>query len=159
MTISQLYATARRLKIQSGMDMLIVDYLQQVRGKGNTREQEVASVTRVLKRIANDLEIPVIALSQFNRKSDGRPQLNELRESGAIEQWANAVIILWNPSVDGLTHFANSSTEGRWAGKSTQNVVELHIAKNRGGKTGAVKIGFQANQQRFYNLIDNQMPF
>jgi len=152
MTIEKLYATARRLKMQSNMGMLVVDYLQQVQADGNTREQEVASVVRGLKDIANDLQIPVIALSQFNRSTDGRPQLNQLRESGAIEQWANVAILLWNASVDGYETFPDTASEGKWAGQSTQNVVELHVAKNRGGKTGTCKVGFEGSEQRFYNL-------
>lgn len=158
MSIKKLYATARRLKMQHGMGMMIVDYLQQVHAEGNTREQEVAAVVRGLKDIANDLEIPVVALSQFNRSTDGRPQLNQLRESGAIEQWANVAILLWNPSVDGYENFPDIQSEGNWAGQSTQNVIELHVAKNRGGKTGTCKVGFEGSQQRFYNLAPKNKP-
>jgi len=154
--VDKLYATARRLKMQKDIKMLIVDYLQQITSNGNTREQEVAKVSRTLKRIAMDLEIVVIALSQFNREASqshiDRPQLHQLRESGAIEQDANTAILLWNPGVDGKERFGDSESEGRWAGQSTQNIVELHVAKNRGGKTGTVKIGFDASVQRFYNL-------
>jgi replicative DNA helicase len=154
--VDRLYATARRLKMQKDIKMLIVDYLQQVTAKGNTREQEVAKVSRTLKRIAMDLDIVVIALSQFNRQASqshvDRPQLHQLRESGAIEQDANTAILLWNPSVDGKDRFDDSDSEGRWAGQSTENIVELHVAKNRGGKTGTVKVGFDGSVQRFYNL-------
>lgn len=153
MTIEKLYATARRLKMQKGMGLLIVDYLQQVEAKGDTREQEVANVVSGLKSIARDLEIPVVGLSQFSREAkDGRPKLHQFRESGAIEQWANVAIILWNPSVDGYERFPDAQSEGDWAGESTQNVIELHVAKNRGGKTGTVKVGFEGSQQRFYKL-------
>lgn len=155
MTIDKLYATARRLKMQKNMGMLIVDYLQQVEADGNTREQEVSSVVRGLKNIANDLQIPVVALSQFSREAkDGRPKLHQFRESGAIEQWANVAVILWNPSVDGYEKFPMDSSEGDWSGQSTQNVVELHVAKNRGGKTGTVKVGFEGSEQRFYKLAE-----
>jgi len=154
--IDKLYATARRLKMQKDCQMLIVDYLQQITSNGNTREQEVAKVSRTLKRIAMDLDITVIALSQFNRQASqshiDRPQLHQLRESGAIEQDANTAILLWNPSVDGKERFDDSMAEGKWAGKSTENIVELHVAKNRGGKTGTVKVGFDGSVQRFYNL-------
>lgn len=156
MTIEKLYATARRLKMQKNMGLLIVDYLQQVEADGNTREQEVASVVRGLKNIANDLQIPVFGLSQFSREAkDGRPKLHQFRESGAIEQWANVAIILWNPSVDGYEKFPDTEAEGDWRGQSTENVVELHVAKNRGGKTGTVKIGFEGSEQRFYKLARN----
>lgn len=158
MSIEKLYATARRLKMQHGMGMLIVDYLQQVHAEGNTREQEVATVVRGLKDIANDLQIPVVALSQFNRSTDGRPQLNQLRESGAIEQWANVAILLWDPAVDGYDKFPDMPSEGDWAGQSTQNVIELHVAKNRGGKTGTCKVGFEGSEQRFYNLAPDNKP-
>jgi len=154
--IDKLYATARRLKMQKDCQMLIVDYLQQITSNGNTREQEVAKVSRTLKRIAMDLDITVIALSQFNRQASqshvDRPQLHQLRESGAIEQDANTAILLWNPSVDGKEQFNDSEAEGKWAGKPTENIVELHVAKNRGGKTGTVKVGFDGSVQRFYNL-------
>lgn len=154
--VNKLYATARRLKMQKKTQLLIVDYLQQVLSDGHTREQEVATVSRTLKRIAMDMDMTVIGLSQFNRQASqshiDRPQLHHLRESGSIEQDANTAILLWNPSVDGKDRFDDSESEGRWAGKSTKNVVELHVAKNRGGKTGTVKIGFDGSVQRFYNL-------
>lgn len=154
MNIDKMYATARRLKMTEDMNLLIVDYLQQVSAEGGTREQEVANVVKMLKRIAMDLAIPVVALSQFSRKVGNRerPQLNQFRESGAIEQWANTAIILWNPGVDGRDRFPDNSKEGKWAGQSTENVVELRVAKNRGGKVGSVKVGFDAPRQRFYNL-------
>lgn len=154
MDIDHLYATTRRLKLQQNIGLLVVDYLQQVASDGETREREVAKVTRRLKSIAQDLDIVVIGLSQFNRKASDheRPQMNHLRESGAIEQDANTVILLWNPGVDGKEYFSESDTEGRWAGKSTKNVVEVNVAKNRGGYTGVVKIGFDGDFQRFYNL-------
>lgn len=153
--INKLYATARRLKMQKDIRLLIVDYLQQIESDGNTREQEVAKISRTLKKIAMDLDIAVIALSQFNRQASQshitRPQLHHLRESGAIEQDANTAILLWNPSVDGIDNFPDGDNP-KWAGKSTQNIVELHVAKNRGGKTGTVKVGFDGEVQRFYNL-------
>lgn len=159
MSIDKLYATARRLKLQNNMGMLVVDYLQQVHADGNTREQEVASVVGGLKDIATDLQIPVIGLSQFSREAkDGRPKLNQFRESGAIEQWANTALILWNPVVDGYDTFPDTRSEGDWAGQSTQNVVEIHVAKNRGGKTGTCKVGFEGSEQRFYNLAPNNKP-
>lgn len=151
-TVDKLYATARRLKMQKDTKMLIVDYLQQVASKGNTREQEVANVTKNLKRIAMDLNIVVVGLSQFNREAIGRPQLRQLRESGAIENDANTAILLWNPMADGKEKFDQAQSEGKWAGASTKNIIELHVAKNRGGKTGTVKVGFDGNYQRFYNL-------
>lgn len=154
--IDQLYAIARRLKMQKDTRLLIVDYLQQVISEGNTREQEVANVSKMLKRIAMDLDIVVVGLSQFNREAtqSRRPQMKQLRYSGAIAQDANTVILLWNPSADGKENFDDTVTEGKWAGKSTDNIVELTVAKNRGGKTGVVKVGFDGSKQQFYNLIE-----
>jgi len=154
MDIDQLYATARRLKLQKDISVLVVDYLQQIISKGQTREREVARIMEELKRIAQDLDIVVIALSQFNRetKHTTRPKLHQLRESGAIEQWANTAILLWNPMADGVEYFPKSDPP-KWSGKHTDNIVELIVAKNRGGKTGSVKIGFQGGYQRFHNLV------
>lgn len=151
--INHLYATARRLKLQKDISLFVVDYLQQVSSEGETREREVAKVTRMLKSIAQDLGIVVVGLSQFNRKAGDhdRPQMNQMRESGAIEHDANTVIILWNPSVDGKDRFPDTDPE-KWAGKSTHGIVELNVAKNRGGKTGSVKVRFDAEHQRFENL-------
>ncbi len=155
-TIERLYASARRIKLQKDTKLIIVDYLQKVNAQANTREQEVAKISGMLKEIAMELEIVVIGLSQFNRQASSgysdRPQLHQLRESGAIEQDANKALILWNPTVDGITHFKTGSAEGRWAGKPTRNVVEVHVAKNRGGRTGRAKVGFDGSKQRFYNL-------
>lgn len=152
--VDRLYATARRLKLQHNTGLLIVDYMQQVESTGERREREVANVSRMLKRIAMDLDMVVIGLSQFSREASNqlRPQLHQLKESGALEQDANTVIILWNPAADGKHKFPDEESEGQWAGKSTKNVIELNVAKNRGGKTGFVKVGFDGSRQRFYNL-------
>lgn len=154
MSVDKLYAVARRMKMVKGTRVIIVDYLQQLGSEGNTREQEVAHITRTLKKIANNVGVVVIALSQFSRAAGHteRPQLNQLRESGAIEQDANKALLLWNPGVDGVERFSDSESEKRWSGQATDGVVEVNVAKNRGGRVGMVKIGFKPEIQRFHNL-------
>ena len=154
MDVEKLYATARRMKLVRDTKLIVVDYLQQLGSKGDTREQEVAHIAKTLKRIAHDVNCVVIALSQFNRASSHteRPQLNQLRESGAIEHYANKALLLWNPIVDGVERFSDSESEGKWRGKPTTGVMEINVAKNRGGRVGMVKIGFDPERQKVYNL-------
>ena len=133
----------RPTKIQSyvlayGIQLAIIDYLQLMEGdKANGREQEVSSISRGLKLIAKELDIPIIALSQLNRGVEQRggqkrPQLSDLRESGAIEQDADVILFLHCPENYKITEFEN--------GDSTENITEVIIAKHRNGPTGEVKL-------------------
>ncbi len=142
LSIFELRAKARRLHQQHGIKMLVVDYLQLMTAGGDNRgnrEQEISSISRSLKSIAKELNIPVIALSQLSRAvetrgGDKKPQLSDLRESGAIEQDADMVLFIHRPEYYGL--------EADESGNSTQGKAEIIIAKHRNGKTGSVALKF-----------------
>jgi replicative DNA helicase len=137
LTPTELRATARRLKIEHGIGLLIVDYMQLMKANGRyeTREREVAEISRTLKGIARELNIPVIGLSQLNRKIEDRPnktpQLSDLRESGAIEQDADVIAFIYRDDAQGT--------------------AEINIAKHRNGPTGQITVRFSGTQT-FENL-------
>ena len=148
-SVFELRAKARRLKIQYNIELLIVDYLQLMTGppdaQGN-REQEVSSISRSLKSIAKELDIPIIALSQLNRSvelrsGDKRPQLSDLRESGAIEQDADLVIFIHRAERFGLTEDSD--------GNSTIGMADIIIAKHRNGAVGDIRLRFKAEVAKF----------
>ena len=150
-SILEMRAKCRRLQSQHGLDLVIVDYLQLAHGDRNTqsREQEISEISRGLKGLAKELDIPVMALSQLNRgpesrKEDKRPLLADLRESGAIEQDADIIGFIYRDIV------YNRETE-------FENLAELNIAKQRNGPTGMVKLEFEGRfaQFRDWPLSDN----
>lgn len=131
-SVIELKSKARRLVMENGIKMIIVDYLQLMKGEGQTREQEVSSISRGLKNIAKDLNIPIIALSQLNRRlentADKKPNLSDLRESGSLEQDADIVIFPHRPSMIGQqTIYINNKEE------DTKGLMLLILAKNRNG--------------------------
>jgi replicative DNA helicase len=134
-SLVELRAKTRKLILRYGIKILIVDYLQLMKGEGQSREQEVSHISRGLKSIAKDLDIPVIALSQINRESearkDKRPQLSDLRESGAIEQDADMVFLLYRPA-----YYKIDSIKSNGSDISTEGLLVIDIAKNRNGATG-----------------------
>jgi replicative DNA helicase len=144
-TIAAIRAHAKRLHATQGLRLLVVDYLQLLSSgkKSESRQQEVAEFSRGLKLLAMELEIPVIALSQLNRSSDQRadkrPALSDLRESGAIEQDADTVIMVHRPD-------------------DTSDTAELILAKNRGGPTGTVEVFAQLNMCRFVSAVKHAVP-
>jgi len=149
LSILELRAKSRRLKNKEDIDMIIVDYLQLMQGpKGvESRQQEIASISRSMKALAKELNVPIIALSQLSRAveqraGDKRPQLSDLRESGAIEQDADVVIFLYRPWV--------YSHEDEDIGKA-----EILIAKQRNGPTGKCYATFIDRYARFENLAAN----
>ncbi|HEY9038047.1 MAG TPA: replicative DNA helicase [Roseovarius sp.] len=162
--ISQLAARARRLKRTHGLDVLIVDYLQLVRGTGRSenRVNEISEITMGLKAIAKELDIPVIALSQLSRqvenREDKRPQLSDLRESGSIEQDADVVMFVFReeyyverekPSDDRLDEMAAwQERMERLHGKA-----EVIIGKQRHGPIGSIELSFEGRFTRFGNLV------
>ena len=160
--IAQLSARARRLKRTHGLDLLIVDYLQLVRGTSDNRVQEIGEISMGLKAIAKELNIPVIALSQLSRqvesREDKRPQLSDLRESGSIEQDADVVMFVYRgeyykerekPDDANLEAMANWQEEmSRLHGKA-----EVIIGKQRHGPIGTVELSFEAQFTRFGNLV------
>ena len=160
--IAQLAARARRLKRVHGLDLLIVDYLQLVRGTAENRVNEIAEISMGLKAIAKELNIPVIALSQLSRqvesRDDKRPQLSDLRESGSIEQDADCVMFVFReeyyverekPSDDRLDEMA--TWQDRMA--ALHGKAEVIIGKQRHGPIGTVELSFESEFTRFGNLV------
>lgn len=151
-TIFDFRAIARRLHQHHKVGLIIIDYLQLMRGSAETRgmrEQEISLISRSLKAIAKELRIPIIALSQLSRKvedrgGDKRPQLSDLRESGAIEQDADMVCFIYRPEYYGIENDEN--------GDSLKGIAQIIIAKNRHGQTRDVTLGFIGSQTKFINL-------
>src|SRR6187397_201267 len=147
-TTMELRTKARRLQAESGLDLVIVDYLQLMQSSTTTRDanrvQEVAEISRGLKALARELKVPVIALSQLSRQPEMReskePRLSDLRESGSIEQDADLVTFLWREQERGSD---DQVTEGE--------VVKLKLSKHRNGQTGEIDLWFKKAQTRFVN--------
>ncbi len=156
LSIFEFRAKCRRLKMQHDIGIVIVDYLQLMTAgndvKGN-REQEVSTISRNLKAIAKEINVPIIALSQLNRSVESRdgkrPQLSDLRESGAIEQDADMVMFIHRPEYYGITQDAD--------GNSLLGVAEIIIAKHRNGSVGDVQLAFKASLAKFSNLEEVSM--
>lgn len=154
-----LRAKANIMRRKHGIGMLVIDYLQLMSGNGShgTREQEISEISRTTKLIAKELNIPVIALSQLSRKVEHRdmkrPQLSDLRESGAIEQDADCVQFLYRPMEYGRQHYPN---EDIFDG-STENVCEIIVSKNRSGKTGIKQQLFFPEKMQFKNKEQKYM--
>lgn len=147
-TVSEIKAKCRRLKQTKNLGLVVIDYLQLMQGggKSDNRQQEISNISRSLKVLAKELDIPVIALSQLSRSSeargDKRPMLSDLRESGAIEQDADLVIFLYRDD-----YYNEESTE--------KNIAEVNIAKQRSGSTGTFKLGWQGRFTKFVNMEYN----
>jgi replicative DNA helicase len=144
-TVMEMRAKARRLKLEFGLDLLIVDYLQLMQGRGRfeNRTQELSTISRSLKAMAKELSLPIIALSQLSRapesRGDHRPQLSDLRESGALEQDADVVLFIYREEQ------YNATPDNR-------GIAELIVGKQRNGPTGVVKMAFIKEYTRFENL-------
>jgi replicative DNA helicase len=149
-TVLEIRAKARRLKAEKNIGMIIIDYLQLMQGpaKAESREREISHISRSLKSLAKELNIPVIALAQLNRavesRTDKRPQLSDLRESGSIEQDSDVVTFLYRPEYYGIKTDQD--------GNSLEGVTEVIIGKQRNGPTGDVKLAFIKEYARFENL-------
>jgi len=148
--IFQLRAKCRRMKRKHDLGLIIIDYLQLMSGMGNdnrgmNREQEISRISRSLKTLAKELDVPVIALSQLSReverRTNKRPMLSDLRESGAIEQDADQVIFLYRPEYYGLLEDED--------GNPTKGICEILIEKNRNGATGKVNLRFIGEFAKF----------
>jgi len=147
-TTMELRTKARRLQAETGLDLVIVDYLQLMQSSTTTRDanrvQEVSEISRGLKALARELKVPVIALSQLSRQPEMReskePRLSDLRESGSIEQDADLVMFLWREKERGAD---DQQTEGE--------VVKLKLSKHRNGPTGEIDLWFRKAQTRFVN--------
>lgn len=160
LSILELRAKCRRLKAEHNVQLVIIDYLQLMRGDtGGNREQEIASISRALKGIAKELNVPVIALSQLSRGvetrgGDKRPQLSDLRESGSIEQDADIVMFLYRPEYYKITVDEE--------GMPTQGMGEVIIAKHRNGSAGTVKLKFIGKYTKFADFdapVSSENPF
>jgi len=142
-TATQMHARARRVKRQHGLDLIVIDYLQLMAEGGDNRNNELSTITRKLKLMAKDLNVPVICLSQLSRKveerADKRPMLSDLRDSGAIEQDADIVVMMYREDY----HNKESMNKG---------IAEAIIAKQRMGETGTVMLTFQGEYSRFVNF-------
>lgn len=143
--LSDIKAKCRNLKIKEGLDVVIIDYLQliEISDKTNSREQEIAKISRELKKLAKKLEITIVALSQLSRapeqRTDHKPILSDLRESGSIEQDADVIFMLYRDE------YYNKESEEK-------NIAELIINKNRNGETKTIKLGWIGQYQRFATL-------
>jgi replicative DNA helicase len=143
--VLEMRAKARRLKAEHGLDLIIIDYIQLMQGRGRfeNRVTELASISRGLKGLAKELNVPVVVLSQLSRAPENRPnkrpQLSDLRESGALEQDADVVVMIFREDMYEAT-------------EENQGVAELIIAKQRNGPTGTVRLAFIREYTRFENL-------
>jgi len=159
LSVFELRAKARRLKSQHGIQLLIIDYLQLMSGNGDNggnREQEISMISRSLKSIAKELNIPVLALSQLSRAvetrgGDKRPQLSDLRESGSIEQDADMVQFITRPEYYGITEDED--------GNSTQGMATIIIAKHRNGSVGDVNLKFVGHLAKFEDFEQGNNDF
>jgi replicative DNA helicase len=161
LNVFELRAKLRRLKSEQNIDMAIIDYLQLMtaggEGKGN-REQEVSTISRSLKAIAKELNIPIIVLSQLNRQVESRggannskrPQLGDLRESGAIEQDADMVMFIYRPEYYNIT--SDDS------GKNLQGLAQIIIAKHRNGSLEDVDLRFISENAKFTDYHTDNLP-
>ena len=150
--VLEMKAKCRRLKKRGELGLVIVDYMQLIQGRSSaeSRQLEMSEISRGLKGLAKDLDIPVMALSQLNRKVEDRPnkrpQLADLRESGAIEQDADVIVFIYRDE------FYNPQAE------ENQNIAEIIIGKQRNGPTGSVKLTFLKELTRFENFIQEDVP-
>jgi replicative DNA helicase len=156
--IMDIRTRARRLQMEHGLDLIVIDYLQLLesrnsRGSSDNRVQEVAEITRGLKAVARELNIPVLALSQLSRAVEASkpaiPKLSHLRESGSIEQDADVVMFIYRKSADRNYRPEDIDPQER-------NIAEIHIAKHRNGPTGEIKLYFDEHRVCFKNL-ENKM--
>lgn len=146
-TVLEIRAMSRRLKAAGKLDMILIDYLQLIKGtgKGDNRQQEISDISRALKGIARELNVPVIALSQLSRapeqRADRRPMLSDLRDSGAIEQDADMVVFLYRDE------YYNEDSESK-------GIAEIIIGKQRNGPVGTLKLTFLNELQKFADYTD-----
>jgi replicative DNA helicase len=156
LTLLEMRSKARRLKVENDVRLIVVDYLQLMRSPeySENRVQEISDISRSLKGLARELDIPVIALSQLSRASEQRggerrPILSDLRDSGAIEQDADVVIFIHRPEM-----YQKEDSEGN----SLQGIAEVIVGKHRNGPTGTVDLYFHKQFTRFDNRTEREAP-
>ena len=150
-SVMEIRAKCRKLKLEKGLGLVVIDYLQLVQAsnnrRGGSREQEIAEISRSLKILAKEIDVPVIALSQLSRapeqRPDHRPMLSDLRESGSIEQDADIVMFLYRDD------YYNEDSEKK-------NVAEVIMAKHRAGSTGTIELLWLGNYTKFVNIDKNR---
>lgn len=146
-SISELRSKCRKFKLEQGLDLIIIDYLQLMTGRAESRQQEISDISRSLKGLARELNVPVIALSQLSRaveqRPDHRPMMSDLRESGAIEQDADVVMFIYRDD------YYNKDTD-------MKNIAEIIIAKQRNGPIGTVNLAWLPNYTKFANATRKQ---
>ena len=153
----EIRAKCRRLKSQYGIECVMIDYLQlmSMGGRVESRQQEVSQISRYLKSLARELDIPVVVLSQLNRAAEGReghkPRMSDLRDSGSIEQDADVIILLHRED-----YYHRGETEEEYTSSNTADII---VAKQRNGPTGVVQLVFNGQFTRFDNLSRMQDPF
>lgn len=156
-TPAEILSKCRRLSSQTGsLDLIMIDYIQLMSGGENyrnseNRQQEIASITRDLKLMAKELDVPVIALSQLRRIQTKEPQLSDLRESGAIEQDADIVMFINRPDV-------TATAEELAGGKIVKGAAEIILAKHRNGALGRIQLRFLGESTKFVNVEDQNRP-
>ncbi len=151
--MAEMRSKALRLNFEHPLDLVVVDYLQLMQGEGENRVQEISYISRSLKSLARELNVPVIAVSQLSRapeiRTSHKPQLSDLRESGSIEQDADIVLFIYREEY-------YYRTEEEWnvthTGEYPKDQADIIIAKNRNGPTGEIKLLFRANVTRFFNI-------
>ncbi len=154
LTVLDLRAKARRLKMHHDIKAIMIDYMQLMDNPGvESRQQQISEISRGIKAVARELNVPVIALSQLNRQSEGRdghrPRMSDLRESGSIEQDADVVMLLHRED-----YYRMSEPDFQ-----PDNIAEVIVAKQRNGPTGTVKLTFLNKTTRFENLSTQSDPF
>ena len=151
LSATELRSKCRKYKLEYDISLIVVDYIQLMSSGGRieSRQQEISDISRALKSLARELNVPIVALSQLNRsvetRSDHRPMMSDIRESGAIEQDADVIMFLYRDD------YYNPETEER-------NVAEVIIAKQRNGPTGTIKLTWQPKYTRFVNMARDNLP-
>ena len=145
-TVAEIKAKCLRLKMEKGLGLVVIDYLQLMHSgrRGSNRTTEVGEISRSLKIMAKELNVPVVTLSQLNRAAESekrRPKISDLRESGSIEQDADIVLLLYNPASDSDAEPAEAA-----------NILECIVAKNRSGSVGTVKLAWRGEYTKFTDL-------
>jgi len=163
LTVAEMRAKARRLQLERGLDLVVVDYLQLMQSgtRNENRVQEVSYVSRSLKQLARDLDVPVVACSQLSRASEIRasnvPQLSDLRESGSIEQDADVVMFIYRED----KYVSREEGDRRHQGDETrraypEGITQIVLAKHRNGPTGTINLRFREKIARFEDLLVRQ---
>jgi replicative DNA helicase len=154
--VVEMRSKARRLHFERGIDLIIVDYLQLMYGEGRDEVEKISNITRSLKAIARELNVPVMAVSQLSRAAEWRashkPQLSDLRGSGSIEQDADVVLFIYRDEV----YYSKDEWEREHPGEGYPPPADIIIAKHRNGPTGEIKLLFKPKMAKFANITNEE---